>query len=261
MRMSIDQPASPTSRLRSDIASAYLVAGSRIAGWLIVSALIFRRLGAESFAIFALIRGTIGLLNYVSLGLSPALIHYGAKNDESRSLRDYYSSALSVIAIAGLIGLVATIGYALCFGRIFSVPITQQHLPLIVLLMGAGMLVRLGGDAPGAVLQVSRRITTDNLLVASGDLLWAILSAIALLTAHGLLGVAAAFLASGLLPFLTRLYLAQGISGGVSLSLVRRELVKTLVVYGAMVVLAQLADYLYAPTDYILINRLLNLSL
>lgn len=259
MAMSIDAPASSDSRLRSDIASAYLVAASRIGGWLIVSALIFRRLGAESFAIFALIRGTIGLLSYVSLGLAPAIIHYGAMpDDESRSLRAYYSNAVWVIAIAGSVGLIATLAYAMSFGMLFSVPIAQPHLSLMVLLMGAGVLVRLGSEAPGAVLQVSRRITTDNTLVAAGDLLWALLSAIALLTARGLLGVSVAFFTSGLLPFLSRIYLAHGITGGTRMSLIDRGITRTLVSFGAMVVLAQLADYLYAPTDYILINRLLD---
>jgi O-antigen/teichoic acid export membrane protein len=251
------QPATASSRLRGDIASAYLVAGSRIAGWLVVSALIFRRLGAESFAIFALIRGTIGLLNYISLGLSPALIHYGAQRDENRTLRKYFSSALLVVMIGGVIGLLGTVVYAAAFKHLLNVPPAQPMLPAIVLLMGIGMLARLGGDAPGAILQVSHRIKLDNLLVAAGDLLWAALSAIAVLSGWGLLGIAVAFFASGLLPLLGRLFLSLRIVGGASASLIDRQIVRVLVGYGAMVVLAQLADYLYAPTDYILINKLL----
>jgi len=257
--MSSDPTVSNPSRLRGDIASAYLVAGTRIISWLVVSALIFRRLGAESFAIFALIRGTIGLLNYVSLGLSPALIHFGAHRDnKSSSLQSYYSSAMAVIGAGALFGLLATSIYALNFARLLRVPQAEPMIPALVLLMGGGMLARLAGDAPGAILQVSHRISLDNLLIAAGDFLWTILSILAVLLPRPLAAIALAYLVSMLLPLAIRIAIAHRMTGGISLRLVRRDLMALLLSYGGMVVLAQLADYLYAPTDYILINRLLD---
>src|SRR2546423_72708 len=56
-----------------DVASAYLASISRVLSWVIISAIVFRR-STEAFALLALVRGTLGILNYVSLGLLPAMI-------------------------------------------------------------------------------------------------------------------------------------------------------------------------------------------
>ena len=67
--------SSASSSLRRDIAStAYLASASRITSWVVVSALIYRR-DVSAFAVLTLIRSTIGLLNYTTLGLAPAMIH------------------------------------------------------------------------------------------------------------------------------------------------------------------------------------------
>src|SRR4051812_31555316 len=59
--------------LRRDILTAYLASGSRVLSWVIVSALVYRR-STEAFAMLALVRGTLGILNYASLGILPAMI-------------------------------------------------------------------------------------------------------------------------------------------------------------------------------------------
>ncbi len=67
-------PGRAGGTLRRDIASAYLVTAARIGAWAVVSALVYRRLGADAFAMLALIRSTVGLLAYTSLGLAPAMV-------------------------------------------------------------------------------------------------------------------------------------------------------------------------------------------
>src|SRR5687768_15826849 len=64
-------PAKPS--IRWEIATAYLAAAAKVGAWALVTALLIRSSRAE-FAIFALVRGTIGLLNYTSLGLGPAMV-------------------------------------------------------------------------------------------------------------------------------------------------------------------------------------------
>src|SRR5438067_1245366 len=59
--------------MRRDILSAYLASGARVLSWVIVSALVYRA-STEAFAMLALVRGTIGILNYAALGLLPAMI-------------------------------------------------------------------------------------------------------------------------------------------------------------------------------------------
>src|SRR2546421_8648328 len=66
--------APPASSFRKDIASAYAVTFARVASWVIVSAIVFRRLGADALGVLTLIRATVGILNYTSLGLGPAMV-------------------------------------------------------------------------------------------------------------------------------------------------------------------------------------------
>src|SRR5829696_3843667 len=66
------------SSLRRDIVSAYVASGAKIASWVVVSAIVFRIGGIAEFAMLALIRATVGLLQYASLGLGPAMVKLGA---------------------------------------------------------------------------------------------------------------------------------------------------------------------------------------
>src|SRR5947207_13570215 len=63
-----------TSSLRREIASAYLASGAKILSWVVVAGIVYRVGGASQFGLLALIRGTIGTLNYVSLGVGPAMV-------------------------------------------------------------------------------------------------------------------------------------------------------------------------------------------
>src|SRR3954462_11118287 len=67
-------PDATPSTMRRDISSAYLLTASRIVGWVLVSALVYRRIGADAFALLVLVRSTVGLLSNTSIGLAPAMI-------------------------------------------------------------------------------------------------------------------------------------------------------------------------------------------
>ena len=65
----------PPSRLGLDLFCAYAASGAKVRSWVVVSGLVFRRLGPVDLGILALIRATVGLLNYAGVGLLPALVH------------------------------------------------------------------------------------------------------------------------------------------------------------------------------------------
>src|SRR5215212_8054048 len=71
----MDQPSS----LRRDIISAYVASGAKIIRWVVVSGIVFRIGGIAEFGMLALIRATVGLLQYASLGLGPAMVKLGAE--------------------------------------------------------------------------------------------------------------------------------------------------------------------------------------
>ncbi|HSZ58908.1 MAG TPA: lipopolysaccharide biosynthesis protein [Tepidisphaeraceae bacterium] len=260
--------------MRRDVASSYFASITRIASWVVVSALVYRVLGAPEFALLALIRGTIGLLNYVSLGLAPAFIHRASRVTEEPGrtstgddpLRTLYANAYAMAMLGGAVGLILTVAYARTFAVLYHVPadLHASVLP-VVLFMGIGLLLRLTSDASGAVLQVRCRIALDNALVAAGDAAWVILAVACVLVlrtkarAPALLGlVGLTYALSGLITVGGRFSAADRLCGVPRWRLVSRSILIPLLSFGAMVTMAQLADYLYAPTDYILINRLLD---
>lgn len=282
--------SSPT--MRRDLTSAYLASATRFASSVIISALIFRFIGIAEFAMFALVRGTIGLLNYTSLGLAPALIRHGAEvvgqprpvlnvdvaDPAGEKTLSYYtgrpepiatfsqlqSTALVVAFATALLGLVITFIYGSLFNTIYRVPPgLQSVMPLVVAFIGGGLLIRLIGDASGAVLQIREHISLDNALLAGGDIIWVVLSAGVVLIPGPSPAVKLVLVGFG--SVIASIVVAHGRSTSA-----RREVgrpswrqfevgaAKALLGYGLLVVAAQLADYLYAPTDYILIDRLLS---
>ena len=64
--------AQNANTMRRDVISAYAANGARNIAWLFVSALVYRRLGANAFALLEFVRGKIGIVNYALAGLSPA---------------------------------------------------------------------------------------------------------------------------------------------------------------------------------------------
>ena len=281
-------PAPHGSGMRRDIASAYLASAARIGSWALVSAILFRFAGTSEFAMFALVRGTLGILNYVSLGLAPAVIHqaaaltdeqlttnpadgivlnYAAPRSIASPLARLYASAAEVALGAGSVGVLLTVVYAWSFSKLYRVPgDLVEQMPRVVLGLGIGLLMRLCTDAAGAVLQARSRITLDNLVLASSDGTWAVLTVAALLvnrtlgTQNYLLEESAlAYAASGFVCWV-RIWAAGRETGVTRIrrDMIDRNLVRMLLRFGGLVTVAQLADYLYAPTDYILIDRLLN---
>jgi O-antigen/teichoic acid export membrane protein len=284
-----DPPAGASS-IRRDLAAAYLASASRFGSSVVIAALLFRYAGAAAFAMFALVRGTIGLLNYTTLGLAPALIHraagavakpvpvlpadegvpgsvlsYETPEAPGSPLQIVYANALLIAAYTGLIGITITVAYAVFFEKIYLIP-PQLHgqIGQIVLLLGLGTILRLASDAPAGVLQVRNRIAQDNLILATGDILWVTSSALLIFShydssAAELGAVALCHALSGIFVFGARYWVATEETGVASPKSrwIDRGLVRSLLGYGLLVVAAQLADYLYAPTDYILIDRLL----
>src|SRR5688500_17863938 len=59
--------------LRRDLATTYAAAAARVGSWAAVSALVFRA-DPAAFALLALVRATLGLLNYTTVGLAPAMV-------------------------------------------------------------------------------------------------------------------------------------------------------------------------------------------
>jgi O-antigen/teichoic acid export membrane protein len=249
--------ATPRSAFRRDVLAAYVASGSRLLSWIIVTSIVYRRMGAPAFAVLALVRTTIGLLNYTAVGLAPATIRLLAREPDGPAV---YSSSTLLAALSAAVASVVAVAYALAFRQLHAVPaaLAGADLRPFVLTMGLGTVFRMCSEAFGAALQVRGRIALDNLLVAGAELLWMLICLAPINS--GLNRIGMAWLASGVALAVARGSYAQRIMGGgaFALSTAHCAMMKKLLAFGLLVALAQAADFLYAPTDNILINRFIS---
>ena len=284
--------------MRRDVLSAYAASGAKVLSWVIVSAVVFRA-GEVYFAILALIRGTLGLLNYTTVGLAPALIRLLAEArarplpvldlDESgsgtlsyarpsalelrrsRPVDAAYLSGLAVALLSAGVALTVLLLYAATLFEWHYIPYQVTSARTAVILVGLGVILRLTSEAPAAVIQTGGWIGRDNAFLVVSELTWIALTPVGRWHDFGyvyrgdsvLHSACAAYALSGLLLLLLRLWVAARI---VPLSLRDGGTVfiwgdvRRLLGLGSLIALAQLADFLYAPIDYVLINRLIGVD-
>lgn len=266
-----DAPAPST--MRRDIVSAYGVTAARIASWVIVSSFVYRFIGRDEFATLAFVRATLGVLNYVTLGLAPAMLNgiARARNEPVRVLpqgeelqyaqpqtpteRVLVASASTIALITGAIGFAIVIALAVIMNFASTRMGTSLWIPSgFVVLMGVGTVLRLLSDTPGAVIQMRGQIAADNLLLILAELAWvALIYATPMTHARSLENVGIMFLLASLGLAGARYALAGVGSGLFSFRFASAPAMKQLLSFGVLVTIAQVADYLYAPTDYLLI--------
>ena len=247
-----------------------------------------------------MIRGTIGLLAYTSIGLAPALVRMLAEDiaatpgpptpadaieptaarpqvlsyaTEASFTRpdqrviDTYASGSLLALILGLTGLALRIAYGKNLSYVHEIPsqIATGAASELAVLFGFGMVFRMMSEAPGGLLQVRGQIALDNVLVAASELAWpspdlhrAADSRPNMVKRCGIdipacQSGAACRARNGRAP---SSYGPGGDCPARACPSCRR-----CCSYGFMVMLAQTADFLYAPANYIIINRLLDPSL
>ena len=285
--------------MRRDIVSAYAASASRVLSWVIVSALVYRR-SHEAFAMMALIRGTIGILNYAALGLLPAMIRALAAipqlvpvpvvsisesedaiplpyvtpqttRDQARGLRAnpdetvqrIYGAGTAIATVTAIVSLLLC-GIAAGFANhLFRIPEgdMSESVSILILSMGAGIVTRWYSEPSAAILQVRRDIFLDNCLQVTAELGWVLLGVTfiyrGLFYGELLRCVGVSYFLSSVLLLVSRMTAAKRTAHVIFTANTTWKILLPLLATGALITLAQLADYLYSPTDYLLINHLL----
>lgn len=255
------------SSLRRDIISAYLVTAARVLAWIVVTAAVFRTAGTPAFALLAVVQSTVGILEYAAIGLSPAVIRFTAEaireSSDETAVRTVYANGFAMALISAFGGGILLLA-GLWFFQSSQTNVDSHGVASeLVLMLGIATLLRLISDAPAAALQTSGKISLDNLLLTTHEVIWGAGTAIALLV----LGLpwqratGGALICASLFLLIARSILSHRYGSGLFDQWWRRfspKLVRRLLIFGVMVVAAQMADYLYAPTDNLLILNLIN---
>ncbi len=288
--------AAPSASLHRDLISAYAASGARIASWAIVSAVVYRTQGAEPFAILAIIRSTLSFLNFSTLGLAPALVRMLAiaKQSNTADLTEIsasprrstasddqvlryamperpsdltpdvrtgrvYASSESLALCLGVIALIPVCFYARYVKDVHHLsPLQEQwHATSLAAFLGIGIVVRLVSEPSAGLLQVSGRIWLDNAIQTAADITWC-LSILILKPELNVVGLT--YLLCSIGVFVARRVCVKRSTGIPFLHFWRPDwsVMSALMSGGLLITLSQLADFLYAPIDFILISRLLD---
>jgi O-antigen/teichoic acid export membrane protein len=158
--------------------------------------------------------------------------------------------------------LVALWAWSLTLGR-------AHHVAPLVGLFGTGILIRLAADAWGAVLQTRGHMRTDFQAQAALELIWATLAAVSLVNLRRHVDwqylVGGTYLLAATITAIARALAAHHLlrphdpTPSTEHPRSNPAIAKHLLTFGGLVVLSQLADFLYAPTDFLLIRTFLDL--
>ena len=196
------KPATPPDHserkrlLGRDVASAYLLTFSRVAAWATISAIVYRHAEVGEFVLFVLLRSTVTLFSYTSLGLAPAMIRWFAMaqaipmaavaKPPSREVTiqegnqlDYQmpwraqnpenavmSSGFSLCIFLTTVGLVLGACYLWQLDSLHTFPRALQDVAFATAsYFVVGTLLRLLSEPMSAVLQSHRAIYIDNILL------------------------------------------------------------------------------------------------
>jgi O-antigen/teichoic acid export membrane protein len=132
----------------------------------------------------------------------------------------------------------------------------------LILMVGIATLLRLMSDAAGAALQTCGKIFVDNILLTSHEVIWGAGTAFGLFALHLPWQRATGYplLAGSVVLLISRGIVSHYYGSGLFARWWKKfnpTLVGKLLVFGGMVVAAQMADYLYAPTNNLVILYLL----
>jgi O-antigen/teichoic acid export membrane protein len=256
----------PSNSWFKDVATAYLATSMRLGAWFVICVLVYRFFSRSEFAMFVLIEATLGLLDYAALGLGPSIIHAmaqarggNAAAGHEAAHRVYSNGMIMAVASSGIaVGLV--IAYSLNLSHLHRIPedANLHSLRTLALALGLASVVRFPSDVFGAVLQVSGRIWIDNLLLSGAELISAVGVSIVCIRRLGLTSIGLVILLSGLALMIARAMFTRRRSAILpDPRLLARQTFLQLLMFGLSVVTGQLADFFYAPLQYILINLML----
>jgi O-antigen/teichoic acid export membrane protein len=257
----------------------------RLGAWVSVVREVFLVAGKPAYSILGLVQSTVGILEYAAVGLSPAIIHLTAKalaNNRQEAVSNHHSPIPAVravyangIAMAVLTAIGGGIFLAILLPALRVLVPHMQHAPTdarglasmyeFMLFVGVATLLKMVSDAPAAVLQTRDRIYLDNILQSIHEIIWAAGTAIGI---H-MIGLPwqratgfALITGAGILLLLRAIFSHRYGSGIFEKwwQKVDMKVVRQLLVFGAMVVAAQMADFLYSPTNNLIIGYTIDLN-
>lgn len=196
---------------------------------------------------------------------------YSSKRERIRRIRDeadiFYAHANLLASLAVLVLIIPVLLYSENVSDVHANPLTRPwHAETFAGWFALGMLFRLWSEPSAAILQLRNRLALDNLIQIVAELAWVgMCLSIAIHYPPGqnygglFAGIGSSFCLAAIGLLIARRFFASR-SLGVNLEPwldVRWRLLGSLLSSAGVISLGQLADFLYAPANILLINSLI----
>jgi O-antigen/teichoic acid export membrane protein len=225
---------------------------------MIVSAITYRY-NVIAFAMLAAVRATVGILSNFALGILPASIQLMAGASQKKRV-SIHGDAMAIAFRSVLVAVLLTAVAIPWIDHILKVPaaIGTTQVTGLALCFALGIIIRWLSEPAAAFIQTGPHLWLDNILQAAADVAWVVVSVFDL-PRIGVEAIGASYMAASMGLVFAR-WIAARVIHGARLPMPSKagEFARPLFTAGLLIALAQLADYLYAPTDYLLINHLLD---
>jgi len=215
-------------------------------------------MGPEAFGLIAVIRGVAGFAQYAALGLAPGMLGALAHARTLEARRQVCTDSVAAATLGLIIGALMSFLYGRHAGALHQVPFPiYSQAGVLALYFGLATSVRMFSEVPAAVLQSRGKLWIDQLMQIASDVAWTVLVFFTPWSGDGALGqVAVTAAVTSFLLAAARFLVASRIEGPSILEIHNASIDRcvTLLVFGGYIVLAQVADFLYAPTSRLIID-------
>ncbi len=202
-----------------NLASSYTQTFVQAGILILLTPFVVSRLGSTGYGIWALIGSLTGYFGLLDFGVRAAVVKYVAEfeaKEETESLHDTISAAMTFFSTMGILAFVASIGMAFWALPVLNIPRsflgTAQG---ALLLTGVGLLVGFPAGVLANVLEGFQRYDYLSLARITGDLSRAVGTVVVLLAGFGLIGLAVLSVGVQVVLALVLYYLVQHRTPGV----------------------------------------------
>jgi O-antigen/teichoic acid export membrane protein len=227
---------------------------------------ILHRLGDENYGLYILVAAIFGQGALLDFGITPAVIKYVAEHRAQRDhdrMRSLIATVQVLYCLIGLLTLLLTIPLAAALPYFFNVqPFQHDTTTMVVLLMGARLAISIPCQTPWAVLWALHKYGQANAISVLRTILTAVATVAVLLLGGGIIGMVAVTIPVILLTQLVFVWYVRRVAPEISFGFqgARREFAKIVVSYGSSLSLADIAYYVQAKSDEIIIGAFLPVS-
>jgi O-antigen/teichoic acid export membrane protein len=244
-------------------ASARLV---ELALGFLLTPFILHRLGDENYGLYVLVGAVIGQGALLDFGIAPAVIKYVAEHRAQRDddqMRSLIATVQVLYSLIGLLTLLLTVALAATLPNFFNIaPSQHDTATIVVLLSGARLAISIPFTTPWAVLWALHKYGQANAIKALGTILTAATTVSVLLLGGGIVGMVAATIPVTLLIQAVFVWYVRRAAPEISFGFrgARRKFVKAVLSFSASLSLADIAYYIQAKSDEIIIGTFLPVS-